>query len=239
MMDRRTFVGGLGGAVALAFGLLAAPLVVEGQPAGNVPRVGVLFASTPAVTPQNIAALRQWLSGLGHVEGKSFVMEIRYAQARPERFPELVRELLSLKVDVIVASTDGAVAAVRQQTQAIPVVMINSIDPVATGFVASLARPGGNVTGFSKCLLGAEREAVGAAEGGRPRALPGGLYLEPAGQGGSYIAMVTALLVVNWESVTGVPGISSGWPWVLPTLVGSPIIAWVTHEVRLGRRPRL
>jgi hypothetical protein len=67
----------------------------------------------------------------------------------------------------------------------------------------------------------------------------GWLRAHLAGQGGSYIAMVTALLVVNWESATGAPGISSPWAWALPTLVGSPLIAWVSYQVRLGKRPRL
>lgn len=67
----------------------------------------------------------------------------------------------------------------------------------------------------------------------------GWLRAHVAGQGGSYIAMVTALLVVNWEAATGVPGISSPWAWALPTVVGSPLIAWVTYQVRLGKRPRL
>jgi len=67
----------------------------------------------------------------------------------------------------------------------------------------------------------------------------GWLRAHITGQGGSYIAMVTALLVVNWKSITGAPGISSPWAWALPTMVGSPLIAWVTYQVRLGKRPRL
>jgi putative ABC transport system substrate-binding protein len=133
----------------LALALLAAPPAGEAQQTGNIPRIGVLFASTPAVTPQNIQAFRQGLSGLGHVEGRTHVIELRYAEARAERLRELARELVSLRVDVIVASTDGAVATVKQETQTIPIVMVNSIDPVGTGFVTSLARPSGNVTGLS------------------------------------------------------------------------------------------
>ena len=86
---------------------------------------------------------------LGHVEGKTFVLELRYGGAQSERFPELARELVGLKVDVIVVSTDAAIAAVKRETRTIPIVMRNSTDPVGTGFVASLARPGGNVTGLS------------------------------------------------------------------------------------------
>jgi ABC-type uncharacterized transport system substrate-binding protein len=84
-----------------------------------------------------------------YVEGKTVVLEIRYGEARPERLPELARELVGLKMDVIVAGADGGTAAVKRETQTIPIVMGNSSDPVGTGFVASLARPGGNVTGLS------------------------------------------------------------------------------------------
>ena len=86
---------------------------------------------------------------LGYVEGKTLVLEVRYGEARAERIAELARELVGLKVDVIVASTDVAIAAVNQETQTIPIVMAISSDPVGTGLVASLARPGGNVTGNS------------------------------------------------------------------------------------------
>jgi len=86
---------------------------------------------------------------LGHIEGKTFVLEVRYGEGRIERIPELARELVALKMDVIVTSTDGVIAAVKRETQTIPIVMALSSDPVGTGFVASLARPGGNVTGLS------------------------------------------------------------------------------------------
>jgi putative tryptophan/tyrosine transport system substrate-binding protein len=89
------------------------------------------------------------LRELGYVEGKTFVLEIRYGEGRAERIPELARELVGLKLDVIVTATDVAIAAVKRETQTIPIVMGNSTDPVGTGFVASLAHPGGNITGLS------------------------------------------------------------------------------------------
>ncbi|HEU5155108.1 MAG TPA: ABC transporter substrate-binding protein, partial [Gemmatimonadales bacterium] len=86
----------------------------------------------------------------GYVEGKMFVLELRYGEARAERLPELARELMGLKMDVIVAGgADTATAAVKRESQTIPIVMVNTTDPVGTGFVASLARPGGNITGLS------------------------------------------------------------------------------------------
>jgi putative ABC transport system substrate-binding protein len=134
--------------VTLALGLLVAPLAAAGQQP-KIAKIGVLLASKPAATAHLLAAFRQGLRELGQVEGKTFVLEPRYGEARAERLSELARELVSLKVDVIVASTDVAVAAVKQQTQTIPVVMINTTDAVGIGFVASLARPGGNITGLS------------------------------------------------------------------------------------------
>src|SRR5438093_2940199 len=129
--------------------LLATVPVAEAQQSKKIAKIGVLFASTPAVTAHFIEAIRQVLREHGYVEGKNFVLELRYGEARAERLPELARELVSLKVDVIVAATDLASAAVKRETQTIPIVMANSSDPVGSGFVASLARPGGNVTGLS------------------------------------------------------------------------------------------
>ena len=94
-------------------------------------------------------AFRQGLREHGYEEGKNIVVEHRYTESRLERVVEIATEFVRLKVDVIVTSLDVATAAVKQQTQTIPIVMAISIDPVATGFVSSLARPGGNITGLS------------------------------------------------------------------------------------------
>jgi ABC-type uncharacterized transport system substrate-binding protein len=133
----------------LAIFFLATVSSVEAQQTKKVPKIGFLLASNPAAAARNIEAFRQGMRELGYVEGKTFVLELRYGEARAERIAELARELVSLKVDVIVASTDVAIAAVKRETQTIPIVMPISSDPVGTGFVASLARPGGNVTGNS------------------------------------------------------------------------------------------
>ena len=126
-----------------------APLAARAQQALKRAKIGYLLPATPAGAAQLVAAFRQGLGALGHVEGKTFVLELRYSEAKAERVPELARELVGLKVDVIVTTTDGAIAAVKRETQTIPIVMASSTDPVGTGFVASLARPGGNVTGLS------------------------------------------------------------------------------------------
>src|ERR1700756_4460555 len=135
--------------VALCAMLFAPCFPAESQQPKKIARIGYVFGSTPAATAQNVEAFRQGLRDLGYVEGKTFVLEIRYGEGRGERISEIARELVGLKVDVIVTPTDVAIAAVKRETQTIPIVMAVSSDPVGTGFVASLARPGGNVTGNS------------------------------------------------------------------------------------------
>ena len=134
---------------ALALSILAAPLAADAQQPPKTAKIGVLLATNPAATAHLLEAFRQGLRELGQVEGKTFILAPRYGAARAERLPELARELVSRNMDVILASTDVATAAVKQQTQTIPIVMVNIPDPVGTGFIASLARPGGNVTGLS------------------------------------------------------------------------------------------
>jgi putative ABC transport system substrate-binding protein len=143
VIDRRTFLA------SLSLSVLAAPLAAEAQQPVKLPRIGVLFASTPAATSHLLDGLRQGLREQGYVEGQHIILESRYGQAGTERMSDVAAELVRLKVDVLVAATDPATAALKQQTQTIPIVMANSTDPVGTGFVASLARPGGNVTGLS------------------------------------------------------------------------------------------
>jgi putative ABC transport system substrate-binding protein len=144
MMDRRAFVSGAAGTL-----LAGALLPAHAQPTVKVPRIGVLHPGTPASAPQSVEAFRQGLREHGYEEGKNIVVERRYSESRLERVTEVAAEFVRLKVDVIVTSLDVATAAVKRQTQTIPIVMAISIDPVATGFVSSLARPGGNVTGLS------------------------------------------------------------------------------------------
>ncbi len=142
-MDRRAFVSGI------ALGLLAAPLVAETQPAGRMPRIGVLFPAEPASpTEPNALAFRQGLRDLGYVEGQTIAIEYRYAHGRTERYAALAHELVQLKVDVLVAGGNSSFAA-RDTTQTIPIVSIAAGDLIGTGLVTSLARPGGNLTGLS------------------------------------------------------------------------------------------
>ena len=132
----------------LALSIVAAPFSVGAQPA-KVVRIGFLNPTTPAATAHFLEAFRQRLRELGYVEGKNIILERRYAEGRVERLPDLAAELVRLKVNVIVAVLNPPIQAVKQATTTIPVVMVNSFDPVGAGLVASLARPGGNITGLS------------------------------------------------------------------------------------------
>ena len=125
----------------LTTALLSIAPFLEAQQPKKMAKIGVLFPSTSPATAHLFEAFRQGLRELGYIEGKTFVLEVRYGEARTERISDLARELVGLKMDMIVTGTDVAIAAVKRETQTIPIVMGNSSDPVGTGFVASLARP--------------------------------------------------------------------------------------------------
>ena len=141
-MDRRAFLAG-------AAGLLAAPLAAEAQQPGKVPRVGFLTAFSPSDFPLWRKGFQQGLRDFGYTEGDNIVVEYRYAEGQPERLLDLAAELVRLKVDIIAAETTPANLAAKQATATIPIVMTLVADPVGSGLVSSLARPGGNITGLS------------------------------------------------------------------------------------------
>jgi len=141
-MRRRTFILAVGGAVAW-------PLAARAQQAGPLPTIGFLVAGTPTSHGQWIAAFVQRLRELGWIEGRTITIEYRWAEGRSERFAEIAAELVRRKVDVIVTSATEAIVAAKQATSVIPIVFAAAGDPVGTGLVASLARPGGNITGLS------------------------------------------------------------------------------------------
>jgi putative ABC transport system substrate-binding protein len=141
-MERRWFLG------MLASGLLAAPLAVGAQPVGKVHRIGFIGNSTAALESNLVAPWREGFRELGYVEGRDLVIEYRWAEGDYSRLPALVAELIALKVDVLVTAGTPAALAVKRATKTIPLVMVAVGDPVGTGLVASLARPGGNLTGL-------------------------------------------------------------------------------------------
>jgi len=131
------------------YGLLILNFRAEAQQPKKLPRIGYLTAGSASVAASNVEAFRQGLQQSGYVEGKDILVEWRYADGKRDRLRELADELDRMKVDVIVTASTPSIRAVQQATKTIPIVMANVGDPVAQGFVASLARPGGNITGFT------------------------------------------------------------------------------------------
>ena len=175
--------------VALAFRLifllggLFIPLAAQAQQATKIGRIGYLAANLTA-SPHMNEAFRQGLRDLGYVDGRSVVIEYRSADGRPERLPVLAAELVALKVEVIVASDTAAAQAAKHATTTLHVVFIGAGDPITSGLVSSLARPGGNVTGLSllaPALVGKRLELL-------TQAIPGvsqvAVLWQPGGSGG-------------------------------------------------------
>jgi putative tryptophan/tyrosine transport system substrate-binding protein len=140
---------------ALSVLILAIIHIAEAQqPAGKIPRIGFLSrelhpSDSRAAEPRRLEFFRQGLRELGYIEGKNLNIEYRYADGRPERLPALAEELVRLKVDIIVTDTAAPARAARKATSTIPIVMVSAGNPIQAGLVASLARPGGNVTGLT------------------------------------------------------------------------------------------
>ena len=141
-MDRRRFL-----LTSLA-GALAGPVDAGAQQAGKVHRIGFLW-DNPTVFPDAIESFRQGLRDLGYVEGENLLIEYRWAEGKPERMRELAEELARIKVDIIVAPTSVYTGAAKRATSTIPIIFLSHADPLNTGHVKSLARPGGNATGLT------------------------------------------------------------------------------------------
>ncbi len=138
--------------ITLLLGGLFSPVAAAAQQAAKVPRIGVL-AQHRAPSPHLLEAFLQGLRDLGYVEGRNLVIEYRDAEGKVERLPALAAELVTLKVDVIVAPSTVAALAAKHATRTLPIVFAGAVDPVTDGLVTSLARPGGNVTGLSNFAL--------------------------------------------------------------------------------------
>ena len=141
-MKRRAFITLLGGAAAW-------PLAARAQQAGKPPTIGFMGSTTPSVAAQWVASFVQRLRELGWLEGRDVAIEYRWAEGRSERYTEIAAEFVRLKVDVILTHNTPTVLAAKQATSVIPIVFATAGDPVGSGLVSTLARPGGNVTGVS------------------------------------------------------------------------------------------
>ncbi len=141
--------------------LLLTVSLAAAQQSGKIPRIGFLGVASLSATSARIEAFRHGLRELGYVEGKNIVIEYRWAEGKIERLPDLAAELVRLKVDVIVTSSAAPTRAAKEATTTIPIVMANDNDPVGSGHVASLARPGGNITGVSTLAPGISGKQLG------------------------------------------------------------------------------
>jgi putative tryptophan/tyrosine transport system substrate-binding protein len=131
----------------LAIVILAPAYLVRAQKQASIPRIGVLLLGAPPNA--NLNAFIQGLQGLAYVEGKNIHIEYRFAEGKADRLPELARELVRLKVDAIFTASTPAIFALKDATKTIPIIFFSTSDPIGTGIVASLAQPGGNITGIS------------------------------------------------------------------------------------------
>ena len=147
MISRRDFIGTLAGAV------LTAPFAAEAQSQAPIPRIGMLSSFSPSDAAPWYQAFLQGFRDLGWIEGQNVSIVYRYAEGNTDRLPGLVAELVQLKVDIIVTSVTPDTLVAKNATRTIPIVMASAGDPVATGIVESLARPGGNVTGLAQMVL--------------------------------------------------------------------------------------
>ena len=169
----------------LATFLLATPSAADAQQSGKIFRIGFLDNSTASSIAVLSEAFRQEMRKLGWIEGKNITIEYRFAEQKNERLPELAAELVRLKVDLIVVSSAVPALAAKKATTTIPVVMTSIGDPVGAGLVASLARPGGNVTGFSGLAPGLSTKRLEILKDAVPKLARVGLLRPPGASGAS------------------------------------------------------
>jgi putative ABC transport system substrate-binding protein len=193
---------------ALCSLLLAPCSTVDAQQTGKVPRIGILDATTASSSAVLWDAFRQELSKLGWNEGKNFSFEYRYAEQKPERLPELAADLVRLKVDVIVAAGTPPPLAAKNATTTIPIVMTNVGDPVASGLIASLARPGGNVTGLASLSPELNTKRLEVLKDAVPKLARVGLLRLPEGHASPQLKELTPAalaLKLNLEKIETQP----------------------------------
>ena len=154
------------------------------QPA-RIPRIGILISGSASLNSARVEAFRQRLREHGYVEGKNIVIEYRYAEGKSERLPDLVAELVQLKVDVIVTASPAAILAAKKASATIPIVFASANDPVGTGLVSSLARPGGNITGLSLMVPDLDGKRLELLKEAVPKVARVAFLWEPGGTRGN------------------------------------------------------
>jgi putative ABC transport system substrate-binding protein len=187
-VTRREFIALVGSAAATTAGLTAA----RAQQQSKLPTVGLLGPTTASVAGQWTAALVQRLRELGWIEGRTVAIEYRWAQARQDRVAEIASEFVSMKVDVIVTSGVSIITVLKQATSTIPIVFVAAADPVGYGLVASLARPGGNVTGLSNQSSDLTAKRIELLREATPRLSQMGVMVNP-----SYPAAIPEMVEVQ------------------------------------------
>jgi ABC-type uncharacterized transport system substrate-binding protein len=173
VISRRRFLASLGA------GVLAAPLAAKAGLAQGVPVIGLLWPGSASDVAPPRDSFRLGLHDLGYVEGSNVRLERRWSDGHDDRFPSLARELVDLKVDVIVAATVPAIRAAQRATATIPIVMILSSDPVRLGLVRSLGRPGGNTTGLASLTFDLSRKRLELLKEAMPKLIEVGVLLNP------------------------------------------------------------
>jgi putative ABC transport system substrate-binding protein len=168
----------------LFFGLC---LSAGAQQSAKIPRIGYVsnrVKPSPDSPDSGEAAFRQGLRDVGYADGKNIFIEHRYAEGKEDRLPELVAELIQLRVDVIVSATIRGIRAAKQATKTIPIIMVTTADPVAAGFVESLARPGGNVTGLTRLTRDLSGKRLELLKESIPKVSRVGVLWDSSGQAG-------------------------------------------------------
>ena len=205
-MERRAFLGAVTG------GLLAAPLAAEAQQAGKVWRIGYLgnFPPTPG-TAFLVAAFTDGLRQYGYIEGRNLVIEFRFAEGHEEKYPQLVRELLQANVELVVTTQTPAAAALKEGAKTLPVVVIGIGQPVETGLVKSLARPGGTITGVSSQVGDLESKLLQLGRELVPKLSRVAVLWSPSNQA-SALSLKNGQALAAKEGISVVPASASAHP---------------------------
>jgi len=172
--------------------LMCIALFAEAQQPGKVPKIGYVsnrVRPSPSSPDFGQEAFRQGLRDVGYADGKNVVVEYRYAEGKDNRLPDLVGELIQLKVDVIVSATIRGIRAAKQATKTIPIIMVTTVDPVAAGLVDSLARPGGNITGVTRLTRDLSGKRLELLKESVSKVSRVGVLWDASGQAGQVVAL--------------------------------------------------